>query len=318
MWVLFAFSASGAAKRAGHGKVYLNRLSGGPKCQLISQGNATPHSHTYILEIVTAMMVYACDRMGQVRALLTQKQAENAVAKGRAKWVGVNVVQFNKIFRRTEEIEITPDGPVPLPGSARPEICWLEGARRETKDISARLTGPKADETMRACWHAAREAARESSSSPSTVGYGEMAEALRLRDGERPAITGRTLTDTRPMHRLADNQKSPVAVIEGALPPLRRFTPNDVALGLSGQARKSARRRAFKELEAIWIELRACFDLPTWTTRVGGQYMDRWQLMKEIHFLMWRFWDTPKFWQYYRKIGNIISRSQSTRGSEAV
>ncbi|NPV72335.1 MAG: hypothetical protein HPY89_00780 [Pelotomaculum sp.] len=242
-------------------------------------------------------MVFAADQTGRIVGTLALKQAENAIAKGRAKWVGVNVVQFQKVFRRPENVEISHDGHVPLPGSARPELVYSDKNTEEVRDCATRLTGKYARETIQECWAAAREACA-ASEAPAPRGYGEMAQALRLAAGEKPIFRGasqdRVYTYAGPVRKVAE-----------------AVTAVDVGRGLTGMERKIARRRAFRALERLRDELREIAPPPSEELRRIWKKLPRGdRTIREVMFLLTGLYGKPEYGIYKQKLENIITKSQ--------
>lgn len=248
-------------------------------------------------------IVFAADATGRIAGTLTRKQAENAVAKNRAVWVGLNVVQFSKIFRRPEDVEIDPDGHVPLPGSARPELVFCDGTAEEVRDCAVPLHGKYARETISECWAAAREACA-ASGAPDLANYGEMAQSLRLAAGEKPIFRGGGRRDTRPGHRVY-TYAGPAKKLAEAV------TATDIGRGLTSTERKIARRRAFRALERLRDELRRIAPAPpeelrrTWKKLPKGD-----RTVRETMFLLSGLYGKPGYDIFRRKIEKIIAKSQ--------
>jgi len=262
------------------------------------------------------MKVFAMDPDGRLVGLMSEATAEKVVAAGRAVWVGVNVVQFTKRLKKPDRVPIDPNGIVPLPGSVRPQLVNRDGKIDVLIDLAEDPQGDHVKETEDRCWAAAKKACAASRMPGllAGIGYGEMAQALRLGEGERPLFRGQTTPTPR---QKSKPQAGPVSTIIGALPPIPSFRPADIGAGLTGQARKNARQRAFRELSELWRELREYFGMPLWGAKVGeGRYMNRWDLLEQINNLIWQLWEGSEsfneiFWKYRIRLEDIVTQSQS-------
>lgn len=268
------------------------------------------------------MYVFGIDKNGCLGAVMSEQTAKKVVAAGRAKWVGYNVVQFPKIFCRPLALEKLLERGIPLPDTARPEVAWAENDTvYEVKDIADKTRGKYAYETISTC----REILRREMERPDdrTVAEvataGELCQVLRLDPsrGEKPKTVGYSSAQ-RKKQRL-EEKPGPLTVIENAFPRIRIFHDKDIGLGLHGQARKSARRRAFQKLSELYAELRERFGLPRWGTKIDFNneiYVKREYLLESIQGLIHRLlWGSPEFWKYWRKyycqLEEIVMESQS-------
>lgn len=213
-----------------------------------------------------------------------------------------------------------------MPDTGRPEVAYVyEDGAHEVRDISAPLTGKVANKTIRLCQKILKketEVKYQPTQTHEVANPGQVYQNLGLAAGEKPLVRG-TVQDVRPGFRIKEYVwnpekrrwealQTPVSIIVSALPPQKRYTNADIGAGLTGQARKTARRRAFQKLSALYRELLAYFNMPEWATKTGENcYMARDYLLDRIQRLIDRLWGSYKYWDYYDKLTEIVTESQS-------
>ncbi|WP_027717431.1 hypothetical protein [Desulfovirgula thermocuniculi] len=280
------------------------------------------------------MYVFAIDRDGRLGGCMSRKTAAKVVASGRAKWVGLNCVQFPKRFKRAVPLEKLFERGIPLLDTACPEVVWMgENGEYEVRDVAARPRGKEVQETLHLCREAWLELRREeaaASALPETAGAlleilglvedietdalsetaGALQQILGLMAGEKAVKEG---FPDAPKKKREEEKPGPLSVITGALPPLKRYTPADIGAGLTGRARKTARRRAFQKLAAMYEELHAYFNLPHWSVKIGDRYVSRDYLLDTVQNLIDRFWktDPTRYWEYRHRLDGIVIESQA-------
>ena len=80
---------------------------------------------------------------------------------------------------------------------------------------------------------------------------------------------------------------------------------------MAGQARKTARRRAFQNLAKLHDDLREYLNLPEWPTRLrDGGYVSRAYLLDTVQNLVDRLWGTQAYWKYRQALDQIVAESQ--------
>jgi hypothetical protein len=268
------------------------------------------------------MYVFALDKDGRLGGFMSERTAAKVVASGRARWVGVNCVQFSKRFKRPIPLEKLLERGVPLPDTARPEVAWTNGDKKyEVRDIAERPRGREIPETRRLCREAFEEfecklrgenAAESAENLPNTAGA--LMQTLGLAAGEKPVKCGYPVSPGK--RKPGCERPGPLTIITGAFPPQRRYAPADVGAGLTRQARKTARRRAFQRLAKLHDDLRRCLDLPEWPTEIktkkrqGNQYVNRAYLIDEIQNLIDRLWGSQAYWEYRQLLEEIVAESQ--------
>ncbi|AEG15205.1 hypothetical protein Desku_1625 [Desulfofundulus kuznetsovii DSM 6115] len=262
------------------------------------------------------MYVFGIDKNGRLGAIMSKKTAEKVVAAGRAKWVGLNVVQFSKIYRRPIPMEKLLQRGIPMPDTARPEVVWVEySGKYEVADAADKLRGKYAQETVRTCQRVLRQELKrpDSRTVAEVATAGELCQILQLdpEKGEKPVTVGYPTPPRQRLKRRPEEKPGPLTVIQGALPPIRRYSDQDIGKGLTGQARKTARRRAFKEISEIYSELRDYFYLPKWGVKIHDRYVTRSYLLDVVQNLIDRLWGTPMYWKYRRRLEAIVQESQA-------
>lgn len=255
-------------------------------------------------------VIFALDKDGRLGGYMSLMTAAKVVASGRAQWVGVNCVQFQKRFKRPIPLEKLLARGVPLPDTARPEVVWVDenGNKYEVRDIAERPRGRELPETRRLCREAFEElmcGKNDSEPEKTASTAGVMMQTLGLAAGDKPVKEGYPASsrEKKPIRK-----KLPITI--SAFPPCRRYTPADVGAGLRGQARKTARRRAFQKLAELHDKLRDYLGLPIWSTKVCHGYVNRAYLLCTVQSLIDRLWGSQLYWEYRQMLEEIVAESQ--------